>query len=77
MDPNRPTVKGLVVEVDILEQGAGFVLSIGAVSFWLGPAVAVDLLDTLARAVAEQKSDPDPRRDAAPLRANLRRRIFS
>jgi hypothetical protein len=43
-----------MVEVDICEQGVGFVLSVGAVSLWLGPAVAVDVLDTLARAVAAE-----------------------
>jgi hypothetical protein len=44
-----------MVEVDICEQGVGFVLSVGAVSLWLGPAVAVDVLDTLARAVAAEQ----------------------
>jgi hypothetical protein len=76
MDPNRPTVTGQVVEVDILEEGAGFVLSIGPVSFWLGPAVAVDVLDTLARAVAAEQGH-EPRRDAPIPRATFRRRIFS
>ncbi len=49
-------MKGRVVEVDILENGAGFVLSVGPVSLWLGPALAADVLDTLAQAMeAEDK----------------------
>ena len=76
MDQNRPTVKGRVVEVDILEEGAGFVLSVGAVSLWLGPNAALDVLDTLARAVAEEQA-LEPRPDAPSPRASLRRRIFS
>ena len=55
MDSKRPTMKGRAVEVDILEDGAGFVLSVGAVSIWIGPNAALDLLDTLARAVDAQR----------------------
>jgi hypothetical protein len=79
MDPTRPTIKGRVVEVDICEQGVGFVLSVGAVSVWLAPAVALDVLDTLARAVAVEHGAPggEPERDAPPARVVLRRRIFS
>ena len=55
MDPNRRMLKGRVVEVDILENGAGFVLSVGPVSLWLGPALATDVLDTLARALEEEE----------------------
>ena len=79
MDPSRPTVKGRVVEVDICEQGVGFVLSVGAVSLWLGPAVAVDVLETLARAIAIEHGErgKDGERDAPRSRAALRRRIFS
>jgi hypothetical protein len=73
---SKPTVKGRAVEVDILEEGAGFVLSVGAVSIWLGPNAALDVLDTLARAVAAEQA-LEPRRDAPRPRANLRRRIFS
>jgi len=76
------------VEVDILEQGAGFVLSVGAVSLWLGPNEALDVLDTLARAVAEEQGEQaergergqrgqEPRRGAPTSRATSRRRVFS
>jgi hypothetical protein len=51
MDRSRRMMKGRVVEVDILENGAGFVLSVGPVSLWLGPALAADVLDTLAQAM--------------------------
>jgi len=77
-------VKGRAVEVDILEQGAGFVLSVGAVSLWLGPNEAIDVLDTLARAVAEEQGEQAERgergqkpRRGAPTRATSRRRVFS
>ena len=76
MDSSRPTVKGRVVEVDICEEGAGFVLSVGAVSLWLGPGVALDVLDTLARAVAAEQGQ-DAERDASRARPRPRRRIFS
>lgn len=76
MEPKRPTVKGRVVEVDILERGEGFVLSVGAVSLWLGSNAALDVLDTLARAVAEEQAQ-EPQNDAPGRRASLRRRIFS
>ena len=75
MDRKRSTVKGRVVEVDICEREVGFVLSVGPVSLWLRPAVAVDLLDTLARAVAEQNEIPERAAPRPP--AALRRRIFS
>jgi hypothetical protein len=75
MDSNRQIVKGRAVEVDILDDGAGFVLSVGAVSIWLGPNAALDVLDTLARAVALEQRQPQ--RDASGRRASLRRRIFS
>jgi hypothetical protein len=55
MNRARPIVKGRVVEVDICESDIGFVLSVGVVSVWLAPAVAIDLLDTLARAVAARE----------------------
>jgi hypothetical protein len=76
MDQQRPTVKGRVVEVDILERDVGFVLSVGPVSLWLGPAVAIDVLDTLARAVAAAR-DATSARAAPNPGAALRRRIFS
>ena len=64
------------MEVDILEQGAGFVLSVGPVSLWLGPNAALDVLDTLARAVAAEQAQK-PQRDTPTPRAASRRRIFS
>jgi hypothetical protein len=76
MDTKRPTVKGRAVEVDILEEGAGFVLSVGPVSLWLAPNAALDVLDTLARAVAAEQAQ-EPQRGAPSPLATLRRRIFS
>jgi hypothetical protein len=76
MDSRRSTVKGRVVEVDICERDVGFVLSVGPVSLWLGPAVAIDVLDTLARAVAlEQRQNADA--GAPSPRAAARRRVCS
>ena len=49
-------MKGRVVEVDICEREVGFVLSVGPVSLWLRPAVALDVLDTLARAIAAEQT---------------------
>jgi hypothetical protein len=76
MDSRRSTVKGKVVEVDICERDVGFVLSVGPVSLWLGPAVALDVLDTLARALAIQRSE-DRERGAPSPPAALRRKSFS
>ena len=77
MASDRRIVKGRVVEVDILERGVGFVLSVGPVSLWLGPAVVVDVLDTLARAVAaEHRADASQAPTPDPPIA-LRRRNFS
>jgi len=56
MNAGKPTVKGRVVEVDICEKEVGFVLSVGVVSIWLAPAVAIDVLDTLARAVEAREA---------------------
>jgi hypothetical protein len=61
MNARRPTVKGRVVEVDICERDAGFVLSVGVVSIWLAPAVALDALETLARAIAAAEGAPGER----------------
>jgi hypothetical protein len=69
-------VKGRVVEVDICERDVGFVLSIGPLSIWLGPAVAIDVLDTLARAVAIEQRQA-PARAAPEPPAAVRRRNFS
>jgi len=77
MDSRRSTVKGRVVEVDICEREVGFVLSVGPVSLWLGPAIALDVLETLARAVAARRNDEAGERAAPDPLAALRRRIFS
>jgi hypothetical protein len=61
MDRAKTTVKGRVVEVDICEREVGFVLSVGIVSIWLPPAVAIDVLDTLARAVSAREAGEDER----------------
>jgi hypothetical protein len=76
VDNRKSTVKGRVVEVDICEREVGYVLSVGPVSLWLGPAVALDVLETLARAVAKQRDDEGDRPPPNPPAA-LRRRIFS
>jgi len=76
MDRTRSTVKGRVVEVDICEREVGFVLSVGPVSLWLGPAVAVDVLDTLARAITMARKE-DRERSAPSPPAALRRRSIS
>ena len=75
MDRKRSTVKGRVVEVDICEREVGFVLSVGPVSLWLRRA-AVDLLDTLARAIVAERSETGERAAPRPPAA-LRRRIIS
>jgi hypothetical protein len=45
-------LEGRFVQIDICSSRAGYVLSYGPVSLWLPEGVAVDLLETLARAVA-------------------------
>jgi hypothetical protein len=77
MADDRTIVKGRVVEVDILERGVGFVLSIGPVSLWLGPAVVVDVLETLARALATEHRADASQAPAADPPGALRRRNFS
>lgn len=76
MATRRSIVKGRMVEVDICERDVGFVLSVGPVSLWLGPAVALDVLETLARAVAAAQGEDH---EAPPTRAPaaVRRRSFS
>ena len=54
-----------MVEVDICERGVGFVLSVGPVSLWLRPAVAVDLW-TRSRARSWRSG---ARREATPRAA--------
>jgi len=75
MDPRKSTVKGRVVEIDVCDSDVGFVLSVGPVSLWLGPATAIDVLDTLARAIEVQQRADDGR--AAPFPPALRRRVIS
>jgi hypothetical protein len=75
MAHRKGTIKGRVVEVDICEREVGYVLSVGPVSLWLGPAVALDVLETLARAVAAQREEGERRVPEPP--AAVRRRIFS
>jgi len=59
MDSRKSTVKGRVVEVDVCEREVGFVLSVGPVSLWLGPGTALDVLETLARAIKVQQRQDD------------------
>ena len=77
MAADRRIVKGRVIEVDILERGVGFVLSVGPVSLWLGPAVVVDVLETLARAVAAEQTAESGRAPAARPPIAQRRKNFS
>jgi hypothetical protein len=70
MERTRSTVKGRFVEVDTCEGAAGFVLSVGPVSLWLRPAVAADVLDTLARALAVEESEAVAKSPAALRRKN-------
>jgi hypothetical protein len=65
-----------MVEVDVCERDVGFVLSVGPVSLWLGPATAIDVLDTLARAIKLQQRQDDERAAPSPP-VMLRRRIIS
>ena len=46
-----PVVMGRIVQVDLCPD-EGFVLSIGPLSLWLGSAAALDVVETLARALA-------------------------
>ena len=52
-------MKGRVVEVDVCERDVGFVLSVGPVSLWFGPGTALDVLETLARAIKVQQRQDD------------------
>ena len=49
-------MKGRRVEIDICEPDVGYVMSIGVVSVWLSPAVAREVLETLARAMAVREA---------------------
>jgi len=75
MADRRSTVKGRVVEVDICEPEVGFVLSVGPVSLWLAPTVAVDVLETLARAITIERAEAGDRAPSPP--AAVRRRNIS
>jgi hypothetical protein len=55
----RPVVMGRVAQVDLCPEG--FVLSIGPFSLWLGSSTALDVVETLARALALQVAAPDVR----------------
>ena len=74
-------MRGRVVEVDVCEREVGFVLSVGPVSLWLGPGLAVDVLETLARALAAQQqkdlAEPDQRAASDRRPAASRRRLSS
>jgi hypothetical protein len=72
MASRGPAVKGRCVDIDICERDVGFVMSIGVVSVWLSPAIARDLLETLARAIAVSEAAGAPRGDAH--RRTLRRK---
>ena len=52
MDTNKAVVHGRVVQVDVCAREAGVVLSIGPVSLWLPTSTALDVVETLARALA-------------------------
>jgi hypothetical protein len=52
MDTQRPVVNGRVVQVDVCAREAGVVLSVGPVSLWLPMSTALDVVETLARALA-------------------------
>jgi len=67
MASRGPAVKGRCVDIDICERDVGFVMSIGVVSVWLSPAVARDLLQTLARAIAVSEAADTVRGDAHRL----------
>jgi hypothetical protein len=56
-------LEGRFVQIDICSSRAGYVLSFGPVSLWLPEAVAVDVIETLARAVALDAAakEPEPR----------------
>ena len=59
-------MKGRCVDIDICERDVGFVMSIGVVSVWLSPAIARDLLATLARAIALTETADLPHRGCGP-----------
>ena len=52
-----PVVMGRVAQVNLCPEG--FVLSIGPFSLWLGSSTALDVVETLARALALQVGDPE------------------
>ena len=52
MNPTRRTLSGRSVQVDVCSPEGGFVLSVGPVSLWLPATAALDVVETLARAIA-------------------------
>jgi hypothetical protein len=58
MDADRPVLHGRFVQVDVCAREAGVVLSVGPVSLWLPTNTALDVVETLARALAlEARAD--------------------
>jgi hypothetical protein len=60
MDTQRPSLHGRVVQVDICAREAGVVLSVGPVSLWLPTSTALDVVETLARALALEAAQEVP-----------------
>jgi hypothetical protein len=57
----KPAVLGRMAQVDICPAESGFVLSVGPVSIWLEPAVAEDVVRTLAQALSlDTRDEPSP-----------------
>ena len=52
MSRKRRTLSGESVQVDVCGPEDGFVLSVGPVSLWLPAPAALDVVETLARAIA-------------------------
>jgi hypothetical protein len=53
----RRTLSGQSVQVDVCGPEDGFVLSVGPVSLWLPATAALDVVETLARAIALDAGD--------------------
>ena len=54
--PVAPFLEG-IVQVDVCPHNAGFILSVGRVSLWLGEATAKDVLTALGRALGVAARD--------------------
>jgi hypothetical protein len=61
---SRLTIEGAASQVDFLPETNGVILSVGSVSMWLSRETALDVLETLAKALTEI---------AGPRRSNQRR----